>query len=203
MLIENFEQYVKDYDVSRETLERLEKFVSLLQERNKNLSLVAKSTLPDIWMRHVVDSAQLLKYVSKDSVIYDFGSGAGFPGIILSYLGVEKVHLVESDGRKVEFLKEAAKISNNEIEIHYKRIESLSIDNCDVITARAVAPLVNMLKIIKKVAPIDARILLFKGRNIDQEIIDACKIYKFDYDLYPSIVAKDSSIIEIRSLKTS
>jgi 16S rRNA (guanine527-N7)-methyltransferase len=199
-LIQNYEEFVSQFEVSRETSNKLERFSTLLTKWNQKLNLIGKSTIPDLQMRHIVDSAQLIKYLDAKDLVYDFGSGAGFPGLILSFLGIETVHLVESDSRKVKFLQEAAKISNNEIIIHNKRIEIINIERADVITARALAPLDRMLVMIEKIVPTTSRIILFKGRNINQEILQACKNFKFDYDLYPSITANDSWVIEIKNL---
>ncbi len=199
-LIQDYQDFVNQFEVSRETSDQLEGFVSLLKEWNERLNLIGASTVPDLWMRHVVDSGQLIKYLNKDDVIYDFGSGAGFPGIVLSLLGIEKMHLVESDSRKAKFLQEAAKISDREIIVHNKRIEAINIEKADVITARALAPLDKMLSMICRFSSVTGRIILFKGRNVDQEILQACKKFKFDYDLYPSVVANDSWIIEIKNL---
>ena len=201
MLIENIDQFINEFNVSRETLDKLEKYVSLLKEWNEKLNLIGTSTLQNIWIRHIVDSAQLLKIIDKKNTIYDFGSGAGLPGIVLSIMGVENVHLVESDGRKVKFLEEAVKISDHKIIIYNQRVESLNIKKANVITARALAPLSKLLDMVIKFANQTDRIIFFKGKNINNEIIEACKFFKFEYDLYQSLTSKDSSIIEIKNLE--
>ena len=111
-------------DVSRETFNVVEDFVSLLVKWNKKINLVGKSTIHDVWERHVLDSAQLIKYIPKEtSIITDFGSGAGFPAIILSIIGGWEVHLVESDQRKCAFMREASSRLGLNLHIHNDRIE--------------------------------------------------------------------------------
>ena len=99
-------QITNFYPISVSEIEKLESFVAILLKYNQEYNLIGKSTIDDIWHRHILDSAQLLQYIkNKDSVVGDFGSGAGFPGVVLSILGVKEVHLIEKSFRKCEFLK--------------------------------------------------------------------------------------------------
>ncbi len=136
------EGFARVFDVSRETLERLDAYVGLLAAWNRRINLVGASTLGDPWRRHILDSAQLLPHVPRQArVLVDLGSGAGLPGLILSILGVPEVHLVESDQRKAAFLFEAARITGAACKIHPVRAEKMPRLAADVVTARALARL--------------------------------------------------------------
>ncbi|MFV9876058.1 MAG: 16S rRNA (guanine(527)-N(7))-methyltransferase RsmG [Rickettsiales endosymbiont of Dermacentor nuttalli] len=113
-------------NVSRETFKQLSLYVKLLVKWDNTINLVSKITINDVWLRHIVDSMQLLKYINtQNSIIIDFGSGAKFPGIILSICEIREIHLIESDMCKSAFLLEASKLSNQKIIIHNTRIEHL------------------------------------------------------------------------------
>ena len=99
-------------NVSRETIERLERYAALLIKWNKTVNLVGRSTIADLWRRHMLDSAQLFPYLPKSAGrLVDFGSGAGFPGLVLAIMGAPDVHLVEANARKCAFLREAARVT--------------------------------------------------------------------------------------------
>ena len=140
-------------NVSRETLERLERYAALLEKWNRAINLVARGSLVDLWRRHMLDSAQLwpLLPVARERPrrILDLGSGAGFPGLVLAIMGVPEgsveVHLVESDEKKATFLREAARIAEAPVTLHVQRIESLAPFPVDAVTARACAPLPRLL----------------------------------------------------------
>ena len=154
-----------------------------------------------IWERHITDSAQLFPLLqSHESVITDFGSGAGFPGIILSILGAKEVHLVESDQRKCAFLTEASRLSHCKIVIHNQRIETISPWKSAVITARALAPLPQLLEWILPFYENTTQILFLKGRNSQGELAEARHHWQFNETLYPSVTASDAAVIELRAL---
>lgn len=139
-------EFARATNVSRETLARLETYAGLLAKWQKAINLVSPATLPDLWLRHFLDSAQLLPLAPPDAKVWlDVGSGAGFPGLILAILGAPLVHLVESDQRKVAFQREVARaVEATNVVFHVKRIEDVSAAELDalpdVITARALAP---------------------------------------------------------------
>ena len=142
-------------DVSRETLARLESYAALLEKWSRAINLVGRDTLPDLWGRHMLDSAQLVDHLppppqDRPRRLLDLGSGAGFPGLVLAILGAGELHLVEADGKKCGFLREAArasKTSGAEVTVHHTRIESLPPLAVDVVTARALAPLPRLLEL--------------------------------------------------------
>ena len=132
--------------VSRETLEKMNTYGHLLLKWQKTINLVGPTTLTDVPERHFFDSAQMFRYITNvDCKLADMGSGAGFPGMVLAMLGVKEVHLIESDIRKATFLREVSRETQTPVTIHDKRVEDCDIPNLDVITARALAPLSDLL----------------------------------------------------------
>src|SRR5215469_9005705 len=130
------ERVGEQLNVSRETLARLETYVRLLTAWNRRINLVGPRTLRDVWRRHILDSGQLFALMPpKTRILVDFGSGAGLPGLILAILGVPEVHLIESDGRKCAFLREAARVTETPLNVHQRRIADVPGFRADVITA--------------------------------------------------------------------
>ena len=188
-------------NVSRETFERLEKFHALLEKWNDKINLVGKSTIINIWERHIIDSAQLINHIpSSARSLTDFGSGAGFPGIVLSLLGMAEVHLVESDSRKAAFLVEASRLSAGKVHIHNERIEALTPWKSDVITARALAPLPWLIKLCHPFLQEGTTGLFLKGAHAQQEL-DSAKIHwDIDAQLHRSVTNTEAWIIQINTL---
>ena len=164
--------------VSRETLAKLEAYLALLGQWQKAINLVGKSTLEDPWRRHILDCAQLFRYLPEGPLrLADLGSGAGLPGLVLAIMGVAEVHLVESDRRKAQFLREAARrLDLGNVRVHAVRIESLDLA-FDVVTARALAPLAELLPLAVPLLAPRARLLLLKGRNADAELAVAAECW--------------------------
>lgn len=136
--------------VSRETRERLDIYAGLLRKWQRSINLVGPRTIGDLWNRHFTDSAQLLPLIPSAEtpttrVLVDFGSGAGFPGLVLAILGAGEVHLIESDQRKATFLREVARATGTPVTVHAKRIEQVAPFPADVVSARALAPLNDLL----------------------------------------------------------
>ncbi len=188
-------------NVSRETFSRLEAFHSLLKQWNERINLVGKSTMVDIWNRHIIDSAQLMRFLPEGTqTITDFGSGAGFPGLVLSLMGVPEVHLVESDSRKAAFLAEASRLSPGKVYIHNERIEALNAWPNDVITARALAPLPWLVKLCHPFLQAGAMGLFLKGAYAKQEL-EATRIHwDIDAVLHPSLTHQDAWIIQLNTI---
>ena len=116
-------------DVSRETLDKLTAYVDLLRKWQRSINLVSAPSLADVWRRHILDSAQLLKLAPEHSRSWlDLGSGAGLPGLVVAMLGMPNVHLVESDKRKCAFLREAARVAGVQVRIHNCRIDTMTSD---------------------------------------------------------------------------
>ncbi|HXQ53558.1 MAG TPA: 16S rRNA (guanine(527)-N(7))-methyltransferase RsmG [Stellaceae bacterium] len=187
--------------VSRETLERLETYVALLKAWNRRINLVGGSTMGDPWRRHVLDSAQLLQHLPpKCRVVVDLGSGAGLPGLVLSILGVPEVHLVESDQRKSEFLREAARVTGAPVQIHAQRAEKVAPFAADAVTARAVASLPDLLDIASPFLAPHSICLFLKGRGAEEELTLAAKSWKMRSRLEASMSDPGGMLVILEAL---
>ena len=186
-------------NVSRETLARLERYAALLRRWQKAVNLVAASTLPDLWRRHMLDSAQLLGLVPKRPCrLADLGSGAGFPGLVLAIMGVGEVVLIESDARKCAFLREAIRATGASARVREGRIEQLCDGSFDVVTARALAPLSELLGYARALLAPGGTALFLKGRRLEEELTEARKAWKMNLERFASISAPGGSILRIR-----
>ena len=161
---------------------RLQAYVDLLVQWNEKINLVAAKSIPYIWVRHIEDCLQLAEYLDRSKTIFDIGSGAGLPGMVLSILGFD-VQMIEKDERKSVFLEEASRVSHVKPLVHNMRVENFKAATAGIITARAFAPLVELFKFTNHLG--DSYVLL-KGENVMAEIAEAEKGWKFDYKLYPS-----------------
>jgi len=143
--------FARMLDVSRETMDRLKAYVDLLVSWNRRINLVSRNTIGDIWRRHILDTAQLYPHIQTQArILIDLGSGAGLPGVVLGIFGVPELHLVEADNRKVAFLKEALRVSGTKGQVHAARIDRVKPIAADVITARALAPLPELLTLSQR-----------------------------------------------------
>ncbi|MFD2204889.1 16S rRNA (guanine(527)-N(7))-methyltransferase RsmG [Kiloniella antarctica] len=204
------EDFKKIIDVSRETEEKLICYAKLLTKWNKAINLVGRDTIPDLWHRHFLDSAQLLSYfpdhtANDKRVVVDFGSGAGFPALILAILGVGEVHAMESDLKKTTFLREVSRETDAGLIIHNERIEKITPFPVNVFTARAFAPLHKILDFaqpfIEVSKPqIDPEFLLLKGRSVDQELTEAEKKWTMKMSRYKSLSDPDATILNLKLL---
>jgi 16S rRNA (guanine527-N7)-methyltransferase len=194
--------------VSRETEKRLDVFVALLLSWQEKFNLVAESTLPLIWTRHVADSLQLVDHAPDALIWADYGSGAGFPGIPIACALADKpgvtVHLIESVGKKANFLREAVRETGIPAIVHQIRAENFGDsygDKVDVVTARALS----RLKILcDQTIPLIARgaIGLFnKGQDVDAELTEAAKYWTIDAKKMPSKTSPEGCILVVTGLK--
>jgi 16S rRNA (guanine527-N7)-methyltransferase len=193
--------------VSRETEQRLDRFVELLLLWQSKFNLVASSTLPILWTRHVADSLQLLPLAPDAKVWVDFGSGAGFPGIVIACALADTpgvtVHPIESVGKKANFLREVVRELGLPAQVHQERMEKFG-ESCaeavDVVTARAVAP----LKVLCDQAfPLIAKgaVGLFpKGQDVAAELTEAAKYWRLQASTVPSVTNPDGAIVVVRHL---
>lgn len=190
------------HELTQNQIENIEEFVILLLKENNNFNLIGKSTIPEIWNRHILDSAQILKYIDdKRKKIADLGTGAGFPGIVISIFGVKEVHLIEKSVRKCQFLRKAKVISPNQIFIHQSKIEEIENQKYHIITSRALASLDKLLQNCLKFLDQDGYGLFLKGKSLEKEIAEAKKTFNFDYELHPSLTSSESQIIKVRNIK--
>jgi len=191
--------------VSRETWARLDAFVSLVLRRQETMNLIAPSTIPTIWTRHVADSLQLLSLAQDARSWIDLGSGAGFPGLVIACALADtgQVHLVESTRKKAHFLRECVEALRLPAIVHAQRIEDFTRSNklrFEVVTARAVAPLEKLLGYANPLLKTGALGLFPKGQDVEAELTQASKSWKIDAELIPSKTDPHARIVLVRRL---
>lgn len=193
-------------DVSRETQADLDIYADLLRKWQRSINLVGPDTLSNLWERHFVDSLQLIDAMPQARHIVDLGSGAGFPGLViaiaLKQVANARVLLVESNGKKAAFLRAVVQATGAPAQILCDRLERVlpGLDTPDVVTARALAPLTQLLEWTAPLLKSGATGLFPKGRGLDQELMDAARYWEIDYEVIPSLVDRQSSILKIRTV---
>jgi 16S rRNA (guanine527-N7)-methyltransferase len=196
------EAFAQALGVSRETLALLEAYAGLLAASPHNL--VSQASLAEVWHRHFYDSAQLDALIpSGAKTLVDLGSGAGFPGLVLAILrrGQIKVTLFEATGKKAAFLKEVAAALGLDIVLRQQRIEDVPKQRFDVVTARAFAPLPQLLSYAQKFTGPNSICLFLKGQNHATELTQARQVWKMDLRKHPSKTHPLGVILEIRNLR--
>jgi len=187
--------------VSRETAERLDRFVEHFLKWQRVVQLASPSTLNTFWTRHIADSLQLLPDLEDAKEVVDVGSGGGFPGLVLSLAAPDKkFHLVESDTRKASFLREAARVSNSTAEVYAERVESVAkriSTGIHMVTARAFAPLPKLLELTDPFLQSGARAVFLKSQDIDDELTTAAKSWNVNYRLRNSLTDPRGRILLI------
>jgi 16S rRNA (guanine527-N7)-methyltransferase len=184
--------------VSRETLARLEAFVVFLKSQNEQQNLVSRGTLDAVWKRHILDSAQLLRYApSPEANWLDLGTGAGFPGLIVGLRHLGPVTLVEERKKRAQFLVDAAEILgiSERVSIHCTPIERFESRPFDVISARAFAPLERLFELSHSFSTAKTRWILPKGRNAASELEAAKASWHGEFRLEQSLTDADAQII--------
>ena len=195
-------------DVPRESIEKLDTYHALLLKWQKAINLISPKTIDDAWVRHFADSAQLSGYIPEGAkTIMDWGSGAGFPAMVLAMLRPSlDVHAVESDERKCQFMRTVSRETSVPIRIHTQRIEALELDsvNPDIITARALASVSVLLDYVRPwvARNPDLTMVLLKGENARQEVEDAQKSFDFQAEFYPSITEPQANIVALSAIKS-
>lgn len=202
----NLDGYIKNYpflkSVSRETIEKLEIYISLLQQWNKKINLVSQQGMDQVWKRHVYDSFQLIRYLdSSVKSIADLGSGGGFPGLILALSTEIPVILIESDKRKTIFLREVLRQTKTQATVLCQRIENVNAISADVVTARALTSLTQLLEFSKNILNKNGYCLFLKGRSVNLEIEEAQKNWKINYKTFSSQTNADGVIVKINQFE--
>ena len=192
---------LRAFGVTPEIEARLAAFVELLVKWNAKINLVGPKTLDDPWTRHILDSVQLKPHLCDGAItLVDLGSGAGLPGLVLAILGVGEVHLIESDARKCVFLREAARVTATAITIHNLRIEAAPPIAADIVTARALAPLDELLPMAARFLKPKGRAVLLKGARWAEELTTAHKSWHMEATDYPSVTDPAARILLVESL---
>lgn len=194
--------------VSRETLAKLETYVELLLRWQRTTNLISPSTIPQLWTRHIADSLQLIDLVPGATTWVDLGSGGGCPAIpvacVLAAKPAAKIHLVESNGKKAAFLREAIRATGVPAQVHAERIEKFVasyVDSVDVVSARALAPLKTLCDQAFPLIERGAIGLFPKGLDVDTELTEASKYWKLEAEKVPSKTSPDGCIVIVRNLK--
>ncbi|MBL9049097.1 MAG: 16S rRNA (guanine(527)-N(7))-methyltransferase RsmG [Tabrizicola sp.] len=198
---------VAGINVSRETLAALRGFEQLVRRWTPAINLVSKSTLQDFWNRHIVDSAQVFSHYPPSARQWvDLGSGGGFPGLVVAILARElqpslRVVLVEADLRKATFLRQAVQELRLQAEVRSDRIESLQPLAADVLSARALAPLSELLAFADQHLLPDGVAIFQKGSRYNEELVAAIKSWDFEVEVQQSLSEPSAAILVIRKIK--
>ena len=194
--------------VSRETVARLDRFAALLLDWHGRMNLIAASTMPTLWTRHIADSLQLLAIAPKARKWADLGSGGGFPGLPIACALAEQnsaeVHLIESNKKKAAFLREAVRVTGAPAVVHAERVADFaqaSRGELDAVTARALAPLPELLSIAYPLLKRGALGLFPKGQDVEAELTQATKCWTIQASLVPSRTDPKSRVVVIRETK--
>jgi 16S rRNA (guanine527-N7)-methyltransferase len=197
------EEFAAETGVSRETLSRLKAYVGLLTDWNARHNLVSKTSLEEVWRRHIWDSAQLARFIPPNAkTLADLGSGAGFPGLVLALLlqGRVAVTLFEATGKKAEFLRTVADRLGLAAAVRNERIETAAAVPFDMVTARACAPLPKLLEYAQHLCGPGTVCLFLKGQNVGVELTEARKSWRMKVRQYPSLTHPFGAVLEIREL---
>lgn len=189
-------------DVSRGTWEQFETFIAFLKHEAAQQNLISAATIDHIWDRHIVDSAQLLRFAPAGGKWLDLGSGAGFPGLIVGLLSNHQVTLVESRGRRIDYLQRAIAMFDLEdrVKVAAMAVERLETAPYSVISARAFAPLPRLLELAHRFSTPDTLWLLPKGRNAVKELAEAQDGWNLDFSVEASVTDPDAGILVGRLL---
>ena len=194
--------------VSRETITSLKKYEDILIKANNKLNLVGNSTIKDMWIRHFLDSVQVIDFIDKnDNTLMDLGSGAGFPGLVVAITLKDrkiplKIKLIEKSPKKIKFLRNLI----NELHLDVEVINQNIMDDAkkllaDVFVARAFKPLKIILELIHNKAENWKKIFIFLGKTGKNELLQASKIWDIEYKQRVSVTSNDSTVIEINRIK--
>ncbi len=187
-------------NVSRETHERLIAYCHQIEKWNKTINLVSKSSVDQIWQRHLLDSAQIHRFGAPVGLWLDIGSGGGLPGIVMSILGADVI-LVESDQRKCTFLRETARVLGLDLRVTNDRVETISPMGAKTLSARALAPLTTLLEYAKYHLHESGVAVFSKGKSAQEEIDEARKTWRFDCDINESLTDPLAAVLVIKDIR--
>ena len=202
------EFFIKKFNVSRETIEKLNIYNHFLLENNKLLNLIGKTTENNVFFRHFTDSAQIYDLIDDKSEIIDIGSGAGFPGVIIKiFMDSKKIEgnivLLDKSPKKCKFLDNLSKKLGLKVEIKNVKLEHYKFDKISTIISRAFKKVIETIDILFKNNDKIRSIILMKGKTYQHELEDAKKKYTFDLEKFRSITSDESYILKISNIKRS
>lgn len=207
MIVAGRDDFLRSLDVSRETIERLDTYAGLVEKWNPAINLISKSSLEHLWTRHFRDSAQVLGLSGISSGLWaDFGSGGGFPGLVVAILCAEqapdiKFLCVESDVRKATFLRAVIRDTKIDASVVSERIESLPALGAEVISARALGSLDKLLCYAQPHLSKTGRCLFLKGVSVEEERGEALEKWRFSCEDYKSETDQESVILKIGAIE--
>jgi len=194
------------FDVSRETSERLQIFAATLEKWNPRINLVSRKSLVDLWSRHILDSVQLYDIAPHAQTWLDIGSGGGLPGVIVAIMAAERAPetrftLMESDQRKCAFLRSVARECGVTISVIAQRIEAAPNMNADVLSARALADLTDLLQYSERHLAQNGTAVFPKGANWKKEVDNARNQWRFDWEEITSLTEPEAVILKIKGVE--
>jgi 16S rRNA (guanine527-N7)-methyltransferase len=204
---ESFDMRPDWLNVSRETFDRLEVFCQIVKKWSPAINLVSKPDIAKLWQRHLLDSAQIFYHIPLTAkTLCDLGSGGGFPGIVLGIMASEarpdlSLTLIESDRRKSVFLSEASRLLSLNVKILPGRIDELSPQHADVISARALAPLATLCGFAQRHMTHTGTAIFPKGRAAGQEILDAEASFRFHLTTAISVIDAEACILSLKDIQ--
>jgi 16S rRNA (guanine527-N7)-methyltransferase len=196
---------VEALHVSRESWARVETFVALLLQWQQRINLISPASIPFIWERHVIDSLQLLPLLPTDAKsVADLGSGSGFPALPLAIASGLEFHLYESNNKKAAFLREALRVTGCKGQVHGERLTGKApahgMPRVDVVTARALAPLNELLELAHPLMKNGAQALFLKGQDVDHELTHAQKYWRIQYTKHASLTDSQAIILAMQEV---
>ena len=198
----NKDDVVSKFGLTKTQVSKIERYVLEMFEFNKHTNIVGRSTLENVWERHIADSLQLSLFISqKKFKVFDLGTGGGLPGIPLSVLGYDNVFMVDSVGKKIDFIRGVIKLLSLSAKTQKKRIEQLNIGKADLIVSRALAPLNKLLSYSLLHSNKNTTSLFLKGRNVYNEIEMAKKKFNFSFEIFKSISSEEGCVLKIKNIK--
>ena len=194
--------FLAAYPVSRETLDRLDRFHELIVKENQTLSLISDSTLHEIWVRHFLDSAQLFPLIlDPQKPVVDMGTGAGFPGLVLSILGLPSVHLVEHNMRKAAFLQTVIAELGLSAVVSAMKVEAIKPFDAGTVTARALKSLDTLISLGRKFIQNGGVALFPKGKRGEEELREAEVAWQMQIERFPSLTSPESVIFRLSAIE--
>ena len=196
-------EVVKRFELTTLQSKQIDMYIKELLDFNKHTNLIGKSTQTNIWERHMADCLQLSLFINKKNLkIFDLGTGGGLPGIPLSILGYRNIFMIDSVGKKIDFIRNVIKKLSLSANTEKKRIEKLDIGKADLIVSRALAPLHKLLAYSLLLSNKNTTSLFLKGRNVYNEIEMAKKNFYFNFQTFKSISSKEGCVLKIKNIKT-
>ena len=196
------EEIIKKFLLKKDQQDLIEKYLELLTIYNSHTNVVGRSTLLDPWKSHVLDSLQILPFIDdKKKSLLDMGTGAGLPGVILNICGCKNATLIDSNGKKINFLKLVNSKMNLGIKLVLARLEKIKNQKYDIITSRALADLNSLFTYSQKFIKKNTVIIFLKGKTVNDEIGFARNNWSFDIIKHQSISDKRGSLIIVKNLK--